>query len=202
MFTGLIREFATVISYADNMLTLKAKHKPSLGDSIAVNGACLTAMKLGNGTFSVELSRESRDNISGENLNGLVHIEPAMKMSDRLDGHIVQGHVDGIATLSSITTNENATDMILEIPKQLMKFMIPKGSITVDGVSLTINEVYDSSIRLTIIPHTMEKTLFASYNSGRRVNIESDMFARYLYHMFKKDKNLSWDEVEHIMSLY
>ena len=202
MFTGLIREFATVMSYADNLLTLKAKYQPGIGDSIAINGACLTAIRVGSGTFTVELSKESRDTIVAESLKGQVHMEPAMKLSDRLDGHMVQGHVDGIGTVRSITKNENATDMVIALPKELMKFMIPKGSIAVDGVSLTLNDVMEDAVRLTIIPHTMKDTLFDTYKPGRRVNIESDLFARYIYHMFRKEKKLSWDEVDHIMSLY
>lgn len=202
MFTGLIREFATVVSYADNLLTLKAAYKPKIGDSIAINGVCLTAMRLGEGTFSVELSKESRDVIAKENLTGRVHMEPAMQLGDRLDGHMVQGHIDGVGTVSSIRKNENATDMVIAVPKELMKFMIPKGSIAIDGVSLTLNEVMENSVRLTIIPHTMKDTLFASYKTGRKVNIESDLFARYIYHMFKRDKKLSWDDVDHIMSMY
>ena len=202
MFTGLIREFATVVSYADNLLTLKAAYKPKIGDSIAINGICLTAMRLGEGTFSVELSKESRDVIAKENLTGLVHMEPAMQLGDRLDGHMVQGHIDGVGTVASVRKNENATDMVITIPKELMKFMIPKGSIAIDGVSLTLNEVMENSVRLTIIPHTMKDTLFASYKTGRKVNIESDLFSRYIYHMFKRDKKLSWDDVDHIMSMY
>lgn len=159
-------------------------------------------MRLGEGTFSVELSKESRDVIAKENLTGRVHMEPAMQLGDRLDGHMVQGHIDGVGTVSSIRKNENATDMVIAVPKELMKFMIPKGSIAIDGVSLTLNEVMENSVRLTIIPHTMKDTLFASYKTGRKVNIESDLFARYIYHMFKRDKKLSWDDVDHIMSMY
>ena len=202
MFTGLIREFATVVSYADNLLTLRATYRPKIGDSIAINGVCLTAMRLGDGVFSVELSKESRDVIAKENLTGKVHMEPAMQLGERLDGHMVQGHVDGIGTVSAITQNENATDMIITIPQELMKFMIPKGSIAVDGVSLTINDVLKEGVRLTIIPHTMKDTLFSDYKVGRKVNIESDLFARYIYHMFKRDTKLSWDDVDHMMSLY
>lgn len=202
MFTGLIREFATVVSYSDNLLTLKAAYKPKIGDSIAINGACLTAMRLNGDTFSVELSKESRDVIAKENLTGLVHMEPAMQLGERLDGHMVQGHIDGVGTIASITKNENATDIVVTIPKELMKFMIPKGSIAIDGVSLTLNDVLEDGVRLTIIPHTMKDTLFANYKPGRRVNVESDLFARYIYNMFKRDKKVTWDDVDHIMSMY
>ncbi len=90
----------------------------------------------------------------------------------------------------------------ISYPKEFGKFIIPKGSITIDGVSLTLNEVKDSEFRLTIIPHTLSHTLFGEYDVGRRVNIETDMFARYLYYMFKKEKSVTWEEIDSIMARY
>jgi len=202
MFTGLIREFATVVSYEKNFLTLKAKYRPKMGDSIAINGVCLTVVKLTGTTFTVELSAETRDIMAVENLKGRVHVEPAMAIGDRLEGHIVQGHVDCLGTIKSISKNQNATDMVISLPKEFTKFIIPKGSIAIDGVSLTINDVKDNELRLTIIAHTLEKTIFSEYRVGRKVNIETDMFARYIYHMFKDKKDTSWDSVDNIMALY
>jgi len=202
MFTGLIREFADVVSYANSYLTLKAKYRPKIGDSIATNGVCLTVVKLTDTTFTVELSAETRAIMAVENLSGRVHIEPAMAIGDRLEGHIVQGHVDCLGTIKSITKNQNAIDMIVSLPKEFSKFIIPKGSIAIDGVSLTINSVKDNEFRLTIIKHTLEQTIFSEYNVGRKVNIETDMFARYIYHMFNGKKDLSWDSVDKMMALY
>lgn len=203
MFTGLIREMAQVVSFSNNLLTLKAKYVPKIGDSIAINGACLTAVHIGSGTFSVELSPESQKILAMENYKNKVHIEPAMMMGDRFEGHIVQGHVDCLGKISKIKNNGNSTDFFIEIPKEFIKYVIPKGSITIDGVSLTVNEVFESSFRLTIIPHTIENTLFRTYKIGSKVNIETDMFARYIYNMFKKDsKNLSWNDVDRIMAHY
>lgn len=202
MFTGLIREFATVKSYANNYLTLKSKYRPKLGDSIATNGVCLTVVSLTSDSFSVELSAETRDIMAVENLKNQVHIEPAMAIGERLEGHIVQGHVDCLGTITAIKKNQNAVDMHISLPKEYAKFIIPKGSIAIDGVSLTINSVDKNEFRLTIISHTLEQTLFNQYQVGRRVNIETDMFARYIYHMFKDKKDLSWDSVDKIMALY
>lgn len=203
MFTGLIRELAKVESFSNNFLTLKAKYVPKIGDSIAVNGACLTVVKFGNGTFSVELSPESKNILALENYKNEVHIEPAMQLKDRFEGHIVQGHIDCIGTIIKIENNGNSTDFFIKIPKEFIKFVVPKGSIAVDGVSLTINDVYKDSFRLTIIPHTIENTIFKRYKLNTRVNIETDMFARYVYNMFKKDENtLSWDKVDSIMARY
>jgi riboflavin synthase len=204
MFTGLIREMASVVSFANNILSLKAKYVPSIGDSIAINGACLTAVKVSNGTFSVELSPESQKTLAMENYQGSVHIEPAMMMGDRFEGHIVQGHVDCIGTIKSIQKNGNSVDFFISIPSEYLRFVISKGSITVDGISLTVNEVLKDSFRLTIIPHTINNTLFKDYKVNSKVNIETDMFARYIFNMFKKgdDDKLSWSQVDKIMANY
>ena len=205
MFTGLIREMATVVNLSNNTLTLKAKYEPSIGDSIAINGACLTVIQVLNGTFSVELSPESQKTLAMENYKNSVHMEPAMMMGDRFEGHIVQGHVDCIGKIVSINQNGNSTDFFINLPKEFIKFVIPKGSITVDGISLTVNDVdtKKQSFRLTIIPHTIKNTLFLNYKVGSKVNIETDMFARYVFNMFKKeDDTLSWEDVDKAMSRY
>ncbi len=202
MFTGLIREFATVVSYQNSILSLKAKYRPNIGDSIAVNGVCLTVISLGVGTFGVELSSETRSIMAVKNLKGRVHIEPAMKLSERLEGHIVQGHVDCIGVIKTIQKNQNATNFYISYPKEFFKFIVPKGSIAIDGVSLTINEVMSEQFRLTIIPHTFTQTLFGEYRLNQEVNIETDMFARYIYHMIKGEKSLSWSDVDSMMARF
>ncbi|MDX4012666.1 riboflavin synthase [Aliarcobacter skirrowii] len=202
MFTGLIREMAKVESFSNNILTLKAEYIPKIGDSIAVNGACLTVIKIGNKNFSVELSPESSSILALENYKNEVHIEPAMQMGDRFEGHIVQGHIDCVGVVEKIEKNGNSTDFYIKVPKEFLKYMISKGSVAIDGVSLTINEVLKSSFRLTIIPHTIQNTLFRNYKVGSKVNIETDMFARYIYNMFNKKDNLSWSDVDKIMAAY
>ncbi|HBD8981548.1 TPA: riboflavin synthase [Campylobacter jejuni] len=203
MFNGLIREIAKVQSYQNNTLSLTAKHRPNLGDSIAVNGACLSVTKLYEGGFEVELSHESRTHIAIENLKDKVHIEPALRYGDRIDGHLMQGHIDFIGILEKIQKDENGVDFHITLPKEAMKFMAEKGSIAVDGVSLTINEILKNGIRLTIIPITFKETLFKDYQVGRKINIESDLLARYIYAQLQgKNKGLSWEEVERISYLY
>ena len=204
MFTGLIRELATVKSFQNETLGLKANYKPKIGDSIAINGACLTATKVGDGFFEVELSKESRDLLAMENYTGTVHMEPAMQMGERIEGHMIQGHVDAVGVISKITKNENAWDFYLDVPKEAMRYMMPKGSIAVDGVSLTINEILKTGIRLTIINHTMKNTLFASYKVKQRVNIETDMFARYIYNMLhpENSQGTSWSDIDRMQSLF
>ena len=197
---------AKVVSFQNNYLTLKAKYQPKIGDSIAINGACLTVVKVGSSTFSVELSPESQKILAMENYKNEVHMEPAMMMGDRFEGHIVQGHVDCLGTVKSIKQNGNSTDFYICLPNEYIKYIIPKGSVTIDGVSLTVNEVLKDSFRLTIIPHTVQNTLFKKYKTGTKVNLETDMFARYIYNMFKrddkKDNGLSWNDVDKIMANY
>ncbi len=203
MFTGLIREMATVKSFANNTLTLQASYRPKMGDSIAVNGVCLSVTALSNDGFSVELSPETQGTVALEKLKGRVHIEPAMMMGDRFEGHIVQGHVDTVGTVTQIKNNGNSYDVFVEIDPKYIAYIVPKGSITIDGVSLTVNEVFESSFRLTIIPITMRETLFGSYQKGTRVNIETDMFARYIEHILQhKKSSLDWNTVNRMSALY
>lgn len=202
MFTGLIREIGEVISFSNNTLSIKSNYKPKIGDSIAVNGACLTVIESFNNSFSVELSLETQHIIATENLKEKVHIEPAMRLSDRLDGHLLQGHVDCLGILKDIKKNGNSLDFFISIPKEFIKFCIPKGSIGIDGVSLTINEVFSDTIRLTIIPHTLKWTLFGSYEKNRRLNIETDLIVRSIYHLMHKDKACSWQEIDKMLALY
>ena len=194
-----------VVSFQNNYLTLKAKYNPKIGDSIAINGACLTVVKTSKDTFTVELSPESQNILAMENYKDEVHMEPAMMMGDRFEGHIVQGHVDCLGTIKSIKQNGNSTDFYVSLPAEYLKYVIPKGSITIDGVSLTVNEVLKDSFRLTIIPHTVKNTLFCRYKIGTKVNLETDMFARYIYNMFNggnKKEDMSWDVVDAIMARY
>ncbi|MDY0327570.1 MAG: riboflavin synthase [Arcobacteraceae bacterium] len=205
MFTGLIREIAKVKSFEGSKLSIYSTHLAKLGDSIAINGACLTVIEVGSGYFSVELSPESKNLLAIENYKNEVHCEPAMMMGDRFEGHIVQGHVDCVGEIVNIKQNGNSTDFFIKLPKEFIRFVIPKGSITIDGVSLTVNDVLQESFRLTIIPHTIKNTIFSRYKKGTKVNIETDMFARYVYHIFsKKDNNkvISWDSVDKMLASY
>ena len=205
MFTGLIREVAHVKSFAGSKLCIVSNHKAGIGDSIAINGACLTVIEVSDDGFCVELSPESQKLLAIENYKDAVHIEPAMMMGDRFEGHIVQGHIDTVGVIKNITNNGNSFDIFIEIDKKFIPYIVAKGSITIDGVSLTVNEVFEDSFRLTIIPHTMKETLFSRYKKGSRVNIETDMFARYVAHIIKHQtttQNLSWETVDKISSLY
>lgn len=205
MFTGLIREIATVKSYQNNILTIKSDHPAKLGDSIAINGVCLTVIKLHSDGFDLELADETRSIIDESKISGKVHMEPAMMMNDRFEGHIVQGHVDCVGTVTKITPRENATDFIITVDKKYITHIVPKGSITIDGISLTVNDVGEDHFRLTIIPHTLNETLMKNYTIGTKLNVETDVFARYIDHILShrnSKKGMSWDEIDSIQMTY
>lgn len=204
MFTGLIREMGQVKSYSGNRLAIRASHQAKLGDSIAINGTCLSVVSLEADGFTVELSPETQAHINTSALSGSVHIEPAMMMGDRFEGHIVQGHIDTIGTITAIKNNGNSTDFFVDVDAKFIPYIVPKGSITIDGVSLTVNAVEHSQFRLTIIPITVKETLFGSYKVGSRVNVETDMFARYIEHILshRQAPSMSWNDVEAIHAKY
>jgi riboflavin synthase len=205
MFTGLIREIAEVKNYQNKILTIKSKHPAKLGDSIAINGVCLTVIKVNADGFDLELADETRSIIDESKISGQVHLEPAMMMNDRFEGHIVQGHVDCVGTISQITQRENGTDFIIKVDKKYIAHIVPKGSITIDGISLTVNEVYADSFRITIIPHTLRETLMKNYKVGTKLNIETDVFARYIDHILthrSSKKSMSWEDVDSMQMSY
>ena len=191
MFNGLIREIGKVKSFSNNKLKINSKLKPQIGDSIAVNGVCLTVTKIFNDSFEVELSPETQKIIPLENYQAgkFVNLEEALRFGDKIDGHLIQGHIDAIGEILQIKKNKNSYELVIKTSLSIMKYIAPKGSIAVDGVSLTINEVFSDRFRLTIIPHTFENTIFKYYKIHQKVNIETDMFARYIYNMFKEKKD-------------
>ncbi len=186
MFSGLVRKFAKVRFYRNQILCLESDLYPSIGDSIAVNGACLTAIESTPTHFSVELSTATAALIAIENLQGLVHIEPALRLHDGLHGHIVQGHIDSIGIIKAKETQANQHIFYIETTAKTLECMIEKGSVCIDGISLTIHKVQDSTFSLVLIPHTMQNTLFMQYAVGRRVNIETDIITRSIASMLHK----------------
>lgn len=270
MFNGLIREIAQVASFSGDSLRLRARYRPALGDSVAVNGACLSVTRLFADGFAVQLSSETARIIAVQNLRGSVHIEPAMRLGERIDGHLIQGHVDAVGEIYKISKLPSGVDFFIRAPLHIAPLLAPKGSVAIDGVSLTINEVLGGggnfihkdpfganfsgaslhgqnfsgsnsvcdlnplgvnlkseaqscAIRLTIIPLTLKDTLFGTYKIGRRVNIETDLLARYVAAQLGfadgqlvgrgtvaardtsaegEKEGLSWDAVDKILSLY
>ncbi len=200
MFSGLIHQIVKVKSFQNNILSVESDLNPKLGDSIAINGACLTAIESSKTHFSVELSQKTQNSVALENYKDLVHIEPALKADASLDGHFVQGHIDAIGVIEKIIHNANQVDFFISASEETLLLCVEQGSIAIDGVSLTLSKVEEKGFWLTIIPYTLENTLFKTYKLKRRVNIETDMLVRSVASILKKtkglEKNFSWNDAD------
>lgn len=190
MFTGIISHIGTIESTeAKNGLRIRVggAWPAGLGESIAVNGACLTVVESEGDTFAAELSPETLACTAARwNKGNKVNLERALKMGDSLDGHLVTGHVDGIAKLLSISPDQGSYALELEAPAALARFIAAKGSVTLNGVSLTVNKVNANRFGLTIIPHTWKATSFSTLTPGDGVNLEVDLIARYTERLLQK----------------
>jgi riboflavin synthase len=151
----------------------------ALGDSIAVNGACLTAIALHPAAFDVDVSQESLLCVAGFKPHARVNLEKALRLADRLGGHLVSGHVDGVGVVQRFESRGDNRLLEIELPAELARYVARKGSIAVDGVSLTVNEVSATRFAVNLIPHTLVHTNLADLAPGARVNIEVDLLARY-----------------------
>ena len=156
----------------------------AIGDSIALQGACMTVIELHDDGFDVEVSHESLRRTVGLDRLGPVNLEKALRLGDRLGGHMVSGHVDGVAELVAITPQGESRRYEIRVPTELGRFLAPKGSVTIDGVSLTVNTVDDSAagtqVAINLIPHTLAVTTLGERRAGDRVNIEVDLIARHV----------------------
>lgn len=198
MFTGIIEAVGQIrsitpkggdvrVEVATGKLDLS---DVKLGDSIAVNGICLTAVALPGDGFAADVSRETLERTGFVNLKqgSQVNLEKALTPTTRLGGHLVSGHVDGVGEVISREDNARAIQFKLRAPKELARYIAMKGSITVDGVSLTVNAVDGAEFELTIVPHTLQETIMGEYRSGSLVNLEIDLIARYLERLLLGDK--------------
>ncbi len=162
----------------------------ALGDSIATNGVCLTVVEFGKDYYCADVSAETiKHTAFAQYQSGSkVNLEKAMRPTDRFGGHIVSGHVDGVGNVSNVIHRNNYVEIWVEAPSDLAKYIAHKGSITVDGVSLTVNDVNGAEFMLWIIPHTLQETVIGTYKSGSKVNLEVDVIARYLERLMMGDK--------------
>ncbi|WP_090720661.1 riboflavin synthase [Nitrosomonas sp. Nm166] len=151
------------------------------GDSIAVNGACLTVTTLANGLFTVDVSQETLNCTQGlDQIDARVNLEKAMRLSDRLGGHLVSGHVDATGTVVKFEPAGESFLLTIKAPLSLLRYITHKGSITINGVSLTVNQIDDDEFSINLIPHTLAMTTLNELAPGMRVNLETDMLARYV----------------------
>ena len=195
MFTGIIEATGKIVELTQKQGDLAIRIQSAnldmkdvkLGDSIATNGVCLTVVARHSDGFSADLSNEtiSLTGFAHYKKGQTVNLEKAMQPVSRLGGHLVSGHVDGIATVESISPNARATEYWLSTDNELMKYIPYKGSVCIDGISLTVNEVEQNRFKLTIVPHTAEQTTIAEFQVGTQVNLEVDQIARYLERLIK-----------------
>jgi riboflavin synthase len=198
MFTGIVEELGRVKAIEPQADALRLTIEGSLvvsdanrGDSIAVCGTCLTVVEHDATSFTADVMQETLNltSLAGIKVGDPVNLERAMTAATRFGGHVVQGHVDGLGEIISRTPSENWELVKVRIPKQLMKYIVLKGSITIDGVSLTVNEVGDDFIGLSLIPETLKLTTLGSKQPGDKVNVEADVMAKHIERLLEARNN-------------
>ncbi len=188
MFTGIVTDLGSVKAvdkkgdWTFRIGTKLDMSKISIGDSVCCSGVCLTAVRKDENGFYVQVSPETMDKtaIATWNVGTPINLESALKMGDPLGGHLVFGHVDGLAEVVSITESGDSLHVVVRVPQNLKQYMAPKGSITLDGISLTVNDVENDLIHLMIIPHTQAVTSWGNLEVAQKLHVEIDMLARYV----------------------
>ncbi len=200
MFSGIISDVGRIVESVDRngglRLTISAVtldlEDVQIGDSIAVNGICLTVIERSVDRFTLDVSRETLDCTVGLDDPGqMVNLEKALRLADRLGGHLVSGHVDGIGLVETFTNLGESWKLTVQVPQALAKYIAHKGSVAINGVSLTVNQVSGTKFSVNLIPHTLAQTNLKSLQAGNRVNIEVDLIARYLERMMQAEKEQS-----------
>lgn len=192
MFTGLVESCGRIKSMNRSgngavvtVSTTIPLAEMALGESIAVNGACLTVTELDSGSFCADVSPESLDKTTLGDLQAgdMVNLERALRLGDRFGGHIVTGHIDGVGEIVDVRRKANAVLLTVSAPSELARYLVAKGSICIDGISLTVNSVQESVFSVSIIPHTLEATTLNECRPGRKVNLETDILGKYVERM-------------------
>jgi riboflavin synthase len=200
MFSGIIADIGLITRAEDREGGLRlsvATEKlgmddVQIGDSIAVNGVCLTVVKLEGNKFTVDVSRETLNCTVGlERQGSRVNLEKALRLSDRLGGHLVSGHVDGVGEVVAFNDIGESWRLAVRAPRGLAKYIATKGSITINGVSLTVNHVAGTEFEVNLIPHTLDVTTLNELKAGAKVNLEIDLIARYVERMMQGEKEES-----------
>ena len=194
MFTGIIESVGKITSlsneHGDFELVIKFKSAAfndiELGDSISINGICLTVKKFSKDYMFFDLSNETISRISEFKINEIVNLESSLRFNSKVSGHFVFGHIDGIAKLIKNEQKNRSEEWTIKPPKKLMKYISEKGSISINGVSLTVNSVQESSFKINLIPYTLQNTAFKNSSALGDLNIEVDMLARYVETILKK----------------
>ncbi len=193
MFTGIIQALGKVIDIQTGVFCFSTAEagfftEVEIGNSIAVNGVCLTVIKIDNDYFKANVSQETLNcsTLGDLSIEQEVNLEKALRLSQGIDGHLVSGHVDGIAKVVEKFAAGDSTRFKISTPQNLVKYIAKKGSISINGVSLTVNSINDNSFDVNIVPHTLTTTTLGELDVGSKVNLEVDIIARHLEQLFKK----------------
>jgi riboflavin synthase len=178
MFTGLVREVGNVASFQGGRLVVESALQAELGDSVSIDGVCLTVVDNGGGRLAFDVVPETLDRVKP--FGDRVNLEPALRAGDPLGGHYVQGHVDGVGRVASVEPEAEGARVRIEPPAQLFRYLVEKGSVAVEGVSLTVAAVDETGFEIALIPHTLAETTLSALAVGSRVNIEIDVLAKYV----------------------
>lgn len=178
MFTGIVQERGRVATFEDGRLVVEASVGAEVGDSVAVDGVCLTVVDPSNGRLAFDVAPETVSR--AKPFRAEVNVEPALRAGDPLGGHYVQGHVDSVGRVRSVEPEGEGRRVWIEAPPGVLRYCVEKGSVTVDGVSLTIAELADDSFAVALVPHTLERTTLGALEPGDQVNLEADVLAKYV----------------------
>ena len=182
MFTGIVRERGRVASFDGGRLVLETSVQAAVGDSIAVDGVCLTVVAGDEATLAFDVVPETlvRSTLGSLSPGGVVNVEPALRVGDELGGHIVQGHVDGVGRVRGSEPEGDGRRMWIEVPADVLRTCVEKGSITVSGVSLTVAELSEDALAVALVPHTLAATTLGELAPGAEVNLEADVIGKYV----------------------
>ena len=178
MFTGIVREAGRVASFEDSRLVVETSVEAEIGDSVSLDGVCLTVVDAEDGKLAFDVVSQTVGRTKP--FRGAVNVEPALRAGDPLGGHYVQGHVDAVGRVRSVESGDQDVRVLVEAPPDVLRYCVEKGSITVDGVSLTIAELAEDAFAVALVPHTLTTTTLHGLEAGREVNLEVDVLAKYV----------------------
>jgi riboflavin synthase len=184
VFTGIVRDLGRVLEFDGSRLVVETSVEAGMGDSVAIDGICLTVVSAANGRLTFDVVPETLGRV--KRFGNEVNVEPALRVGDELGGHYVQGHVDAVGRIQSVEAEGDGLRVFVEAPEDVLRYCVEKGSITVDGVSLTIAELGEDAFAIALVPHTLDATTLSDLRPGRAVNLEADVLAKYVERLLRR----------------
>jgi riboflavin synthase len=184
MFTGIVRDLGRVVSFDGSRLVVETSIEASVGDSVAIDGICLTVVSATAGRLTFDVVPETLGRV--KRFGAEVNVESALRAGDELGGHYVQGHVDAVGRIQSVEAEGDGLRVFVEAPDDVLRYCAEKGSITIDGVSLTIAELAEDAFAVALVPHTLAATTLSELRPGQAVNLEADVLAKYVERLLRR----------------